>query len=78
MGRAAPPPTELSQKNSPVLSAVFTEFLMGLPAGHVTDVPGISRADMLKCLGNGVVPLQAQLALSLLLPLLDDQTGAGG
>lgn len=73
IGRAAPPPTELSRKGSPVLSAAFTEFLMGLPAGHVTDVPGISRADMLKCLGNGVVPLQAQLALDMLLPLLDEE-----
>lgn len=72
IGRPAPAPTELSKKGSPVLSAAFTEFLMGLPAGHVTSVPGIGRADQLKALGNGVVPLQAQLALNMLLPLLDD------
>ena len=35
---------------------------MGLPAGHVTDVPGISRNDQLKALGNGVVPAQAAAA----------------
>ena len=34
---------------------------MGIPAGHVTDVP-ISRNDMLKALGNGVVPQQAAQA----------------
>ena len=36
---------------------------MGLPAGWVTDVPGISRNDMLKMLGNGVVPQQAAAAI---------------
>lgn len=40
---------------------------MGLPAGWVTDVPGLSRNAMLKALGNGVVPQQAELALRLLL-----------
>ena len=35
---------------------------MGLPAGHVTDVPGIRRIDQLKALGNGVVPAQAAAA----------------
>jgi DNA (cytosine-5)-methyltransferase 1 len=40
---------------------------MGLPEGWVTDVPGLSRNAQLKALGNGVVPQQAALALSLLL-----------
>lgn len=40
---------------------------MGLPAGWVTDVPGISRNDQLKMLGNGVVPQQAADALRTLL-----------
>jgi DNA (cytosine-5)-methyltransferase 1 len=40
---------------------------MGLPAGWVTDVPGISRNDQLKVLGNGVVPQQEAYALRLLL-----------
>ena len=34
---------------------------MGLPEGHVTDIP-ISRNDQLKALGNGVVPQQAAAA----------------
>ncbi|MET7872583.1 hypothetical protein [Streptomyces cyaneofuscatus] len=36
---------------------------MGLPAGWVTDVPGLSRTAQLKALGNGVVPQQAMAAL---------------
>lgn len=43
---------------------------MGLPAGHVTDVPGISRNDQLKMLGNGVVPQQAAAALRMMLPAI--------
>jgi DNA (cytosine-5)-methyltransferase 1 len=39
------------------------EWLMGLPAGHVTGVPGLSRAQQLRVLGNGVVPQQAAAAL---------------
>ncbi|MGW0899074.1 hypothetical protein ACWD0G_19135 [Streptomyces goshikiensis] len=45
---------------------------MGLPIGHVTDVPGLSRTAQLKALGNGVVPQQAAHALRSLLR----QTGA--
>ena len=62
LGRPAPPPTELGPNGAPRLSPRFVEWLMGLPAGHVTDVPGISRNDQLKALGNGVVPAQAAAA----------------
>lgn len=48
------------------LNARFVEWLMGLPAGHVTDVPGLSRTAQLKALGNGVVPQQATAALHTL------------
>jgi DNA (cytosine-5)-methyltransferase 1 len=41
--------------------------MQALPAGWVTDVPGLSRNAKLKALGNGVVPPQAAAALSLLL-----------
>jgi len=37
--------------------------MMGLPAGHVTAVPGVNRNAQLKALGNGVVPQQAIAAL---------------
>ncbi|MFF8293961.1 hypothetical protein ACF07M_00715 [Streptomyces globisporus] len=40
---------------------------MGLPAGHVTQVPGLTRNQMLHALGNGVVPQQATAALRVLL-----------
>lgn len=43
---------------------------MGLPEEWVTDVPGLTRNQMLKLLGNGVVPQQAEAALRYLLPLL--------
>jgi DNA (cytosine-5)-methyltransferase 1 len=39
--------------------------MMGLPEGHVTNV-GLTRAQQLKALGNGVVPQQAALALRLM------------
>ncbi len=39
---------------------------MGLRAGHVTDVPGLTRTQQLKALGNGVVPQQAAAAIQLL------------
>jgi len=40
---------------------------MGLPAGHVTGVPRLTRTAQLHALGNGVVPVQAAAALRLLL-----------
>lgn len=47
------------------LNARFVEYMMGLPDGWVTDI-GLSRAQQLKILGNGVVPQQAEYALELL------------
>lgn len=66
LGRPSPPPTSAGRKGTQRLSAVFVEFLMGLPAGHITDVPGISRNEQLKALGNGVVPQQAAAAIRYL------------
>lgn len=48
-------------------SPAFIEWLMGLDAGWVTGVPGLSRAQQIKALGNGVVPQQAAAALTELL-----------
>jgi len=47
------------------LNAPFVEYMMGLPPGWVTET-GLSRAQQLKMLGNGVVPQQAEYALELL------------
>jgi DNA (cytosine-5)-methyltransferase 1 len=66
MGRPAPTPTEPGQGGAPRLSPRFVEWMMGLPQGWVCNVPGLSRSNQLKLLGNGVVPLQAALAWSLL------------
>ena len=63
-GREAPLPTETGQRGGDVLSPRFVEWMMGLPAGHVTDTPGLSRSQALKALGNGVVPQQAAHAIS--------------
>ncbi|NEB14787.1 DNA cytosine methyltransferase [Streptomyces coelicoflavus] len=62
--RPAPGPVDAVGRLSPA----FVEWLMGLPAGHVTDVPGLSRSAQLKALGNGVVPQQATAALRFLAP----------
>jgi DNA (cytosine-5)-methyltransferase 1 len=64
-GRAAPDPTEPGTKGQPRLAPRFVEWLMGLPAGWVTD--HLPRNAALKCLGNGVVPQQAAHAYAGLL-----------
>ena len=66
-GRVAPPPTEVSPTGKLRLSARAVEWMMMLPTGHVTDVPGLSRSQQLHALGNGVVPLQGAAALRWLL-----------
>jgi len=64
LGRPAPSPVEDSPKGGTRLSPAFVEWMMGLPEGWVTDVPGITRTESLKALGNGVVPAQAYAALA--------------
>ncbi|GAA5045604.1 DNA (cytosine-5)-methyltransferase 1 [Thermocatellispora tengchongensis] len=58
IGHPPPWPVEPGRHGRPRLSPRFSEWLMGLPAGWVTDVPGISRTGRLRLVGNGVVPLQ--------------------
>jgi len=60
-GRTAPEPTEPGP-NGPRLAPRFAEWLMCLPDGHVTAVPGITRTDALRILGNGVIPPQGAAA----------------
>jgi DNA (cytosine-5)-methyltransferase 1 len=67
LGRPAPPPAEPGPGGRPRLSAVFTEWLMGISPGWVTGVPGIPRTAQLRIIGNGVVPQQAAAALLLLI-----------
>ena len=62
LGRIAPSPTEPNAKGGHRLSPRFVEFLMGVPEGWVCDVPGITRNQALKALGNGIVPQQCAAA----------------
>jgi DNA (cytosine-5)-methyltransferase 1 len=66
-GLPAPAPVCAGPDGRPQLAAGAVEFLMGLPSGWVTAVPGLTRRQQLALLGNGVVPQQGQLALSWLI-----------
>jgi DNA (cytosine-5)-methyltransferase 1 len=77
-GREAPIPTELGPRGGRRLTARFAEWLMWIPDGHVTDVPGLSRSEQLQRIGNGVVPIQAHTAYAHLLAVLDAQRGEPG
>ena len=61
VGRPAPSPTDDKRRLNPA----FVEWMMGLPAGWVTE-PLTARSKALKVLGNGVVPQQAVAAITLL------------
>ena len=63
LGRPAPEPTQTSAKGNPQLSPRFVEWMMGVPDGWITDVPGITRNEALKACGNGVVSQQAEAAI---------------
>lgn len=69
-GRQAPIPTELGPRGGRRLTARFAEWLMWIPAGHVTDVPGLTRSEQLQRIGNGVVPIQAYTAFRHLMDQL--------
>ncbi len=64
----APAPTEPNRNGKPRLNPEFSSWMMGWPAGWVTDPSiGISRNDQLRIVGNGVCPQQAIAALRYLL-----------
>lgn len=65
-GRPAPAPTEIGPRGGRRLAAEFAEWMMGVPTGWVTDVL-TTRKDALTCIGNGVVPQQAEAAFTYLL-----------
>jgi hypothetical protein len=77
LGRPAPAPTKPDGKDGAHrLSADFTEWMMGVPAGWIVDV-GLTRNESLKACGNGVVPQQAELALRVLLKGMTLPAGGG-
>lgn len=59
LGRPAPSPTAPDARGNLRLNPVAVEWMMGYPAGWVTDLPGIPRTQQIKLGGNGVVPMQA-------------------
>jgi DNA (cytosine-5)-methyltransferase 1 len=72
IGRRPPTPMICRPDDRPRLNPVFVEWMMGLPEGWVTG-HGLSTAQCLKMLGNGVVPQQAAHAIWHLLQRLEDQ-----
>ena len=66
LGRPAPAPIEPGRNGAPRLAPRFVEWMMMLPNGWVTGVPGLTRSQQLRMLGNGVVPAQAEAALAWL------------
>lgn len=73
--RTAPEPTSIDEDGICRLSPRFSEWMMGLPDGWVTDVDGLTPAEQLTALGNGVVPQQAAEALRRLLPIAASLAG---
>lgn len=79
VGWPAPDPTTPSRSGNPQLNAVFVEWLQGCDEGHVTGVPGLTRNQMLRLLGNGVVKQQGAYAFRHLLTasgLIDSRSAA--
>jgi DNA (cytosine-5)-methyltransferase 1 len=66
-GGPAPAPAILNDDQGPRPAPPFVEWLMGLPDGWVTNpILGLTSAQQLTALGNGVLPLQARSAITLL------------
>jgi hypothetical protein len=71
LGRPAPAPTVVGARGGRVLNPALPEWMMGLPDGWITTVPGLTRAQQLKLAGNGVVKHQAVAAYRYLLDVLE-------
>lgn len=58
-----PFPAALGPKGGVKPAPEFVEWMMALPSGHISSIPGLTINEMLKLLGNGVVPPQAEYAI---------------
>jgi DNA (cytosine-5)-methyltransferase 1 len=68
----------VNEAGKPKLVPVFVEWLMSLEEGFVTDPAlGLTPAEQLHALGNGVVPLQAAAALTALISGISADACAG-
>lgn len=65
IGRTAPERAVPDAKLGARLSPRFAEWMMGLPDGWVSAVPGVNLTHALTMLGNGVVPQQVAAACAL-------------
>lgn len=65
-GRPASTPPLLNGADGPRPAPAFDEWLMGLLEGWVTGTDDLTQNQQITALGNGVLPLQAVSALSLL------------
>jgi DNA (cytosine-5)-methyltransferase 1 len=70
IGRPAPAP-RVRGRDGDELNPAFAEWLMGLPAGWVTAVPGLTTEQQLTAIGNGVVPQQLAAGIAHLLDRMD-------
>lgn len=71
LGRVAPEPMNVGPGGRPKLNPLFAEWMMGTPAGWITDVPGVTDNEALRMAGNGVVQLQAEAALRIMLARME-------
>jgi len=63
----APAPTKPGRNGRPKLNPAFAEWMMGAPAGWITNTPGVTDSEALHMAGNGVVRQQAVAAIRLML-----------
>jgi DNA (cytosine-5)-methyltransferase 1 len=68
-GVPAPHPVTTGRRGARVLAPELPEWMMGVPAGHITDTPGLSRNQQLRLAGNGVMPVQAEHAIRELMSM---------
>ncbi|MFC1260681.1 MULTISPECIES: DNA cytosine methyltransferase [Streptomyces] len=66
-GRPVPSPVAPDARGNLRVSPAAYEWLMGWPAGWITDVPGIPRTELLRIAGNGVIPQQTAAGHRLLI-----------
>ena len=63
----APAPTKPGRNGRPKLNPAFAEWMMGAPAGWITNTPRVTDTEAVRMAGNGVVRQQAVAALRLML-----------